>query len=67
MAIPGGFAVSSKAYDAVLDRYQLRERLQLLLQDVDVTKLESLAEIGRQVSNNLNCLAMPIVLFAYLI
>ena len=35
--IPGGFAVTSNAYDAVLDRFQLRERLQLLLQDVDGT------------------------------
>lgn len=33
--VPGGFAVSSTAYDAVLDRYQLRERLELLLEDVD--------------------------------
>lgn len=33
--IPGGFAVSSAAYDAVLDRYELRERLRLLLQDLD--------------------------------
>jgi phosphoenolpyruvate synthase/pyruvate phosphate dikinase len=35
VAIPGGFAVSSSAYDAVLDRFQLRERLQVLLKDVD--------------------------------
>lgn len=48
VAIPGGFAVSSTAYDAVLDRYQLRERLQLLLKDVDVSNLDHLADIGRQ-------------------
>ena len=35
--IPGGFAVTSNAYDAVLDRFQLRERLQLLLKEVDGT------------------------------
>jgi hypothetical protein len=35
VAVPGGFAVSSTAYDAVLDRYQLRERLRLLLKDLD--------------------------------
>jgi pyruvate,water dikinase len=35
VAVPGGFAVSSTAYDAVLDRYQLRERLHLLLKDLD--------------------------------
>ena len=35
VAIPGGFAVSSSAYDAVLDRFQLRERLQFLLKDID--------------------------------
>jgi len=33
--VPGGFAVSSTAYDAVLDQHKLRERLQLLLQDID--------------------------------
>lgn len=33
--VPGGFAVSSRAYDAVLDRFQLRERLQLLLKGLD--------------------------------
>lgn len=35
VAIPGGFAVCSSAYDAVLDRFQLRERLQVILKDVD--------------------------------
>ena len=35
VAVPGGFAVSSTAYDAVLDQAQLRERLQLLMKDVD--------------------------------
>jgi len=35
--VPGGFGVTSDAYDAVLDRFQLRERLQLLLRDVDGT------------------------------
>jgi phosphoenolpyruvate synthase/pyruvate phosphate dikinase len=33
--VPGGFGVTSAAYDAVLDRFQLRERLQTLLQDLD--------------------------------
>ena len=33
--VPGGFGVTSEAYDAVLNRFQLRERLSLLLQDVD--------------------------------
>lgn len=31
------------AYDAVLDRYELRERLELLLRDVDVNNLDDLA------------------------
>ena len=44
----GGFGVTSDAYDAVLDRYELRERLGLLLKDVDVTDLDDLAERGRQ-------------------
>jgi len=35
VAIPGGFAVCSSAYDAVLGRFQLRERLQVLLKEVD--------------------------------
>lgn len=35
--VPGGFAVTANAYDAVLDRFQLRERLALLLKDVDCT------------------------------
>jgi len=46
--VPGGFGVSSTAYDAVLDRYNLRERLELLLHDVDVTNLDDLADRGRQ-------------------
>lgn len=46
--VPGGFGICSTAYDAVLDRYELRERLQLLLQDVDVTNLDDLADRGRQ-------------------
>ena len=33
--VPGGFAVSSTAYDAVLDRYDLRERLRDVLVGVD--------------------------------
>lgn len=33
--VPGGFGVSSTVYDAVLDRYNLRERLQRLLKDID--------------------------------
>ena len=33
--VPGGFGVSSTAYDAVLDRFELRERLELLMKDVD--------------------------------
>lgn len=35
VAVPGGFAVTASAYDAVLDRFQLRERLKLLLEGVD--------------------------------
>ena len=35
VAVPGGFAVCSSAYDAVLGRFQLRERLEVLLKDVD--------------------------------
>ncbi len=43
VSVPGGFGVSSSAYDAVLDRFELRERLGLLLKDVDVNDLEDLA------------------------
>ena len=46
--VPGGFGVTSDAYDAVLDRFELRERLGLLLKDVDVTDLDDLADRGRQ-------------------
>ena len=35
VAVPGGFAVTASAYDAVLDRFHLRERLKLLLEGVD--------------------------------
>jgi pyruvate, water dikinase len=35
--VPGGFGVSSTAYDAVLDQSGLRERLQDLLKDFDGT------------------------------
>jgi pyruvate,water dikinase len=40
--VPGGFAITSAAYDAVLDQCCLRERLKLLLDDVDVTDLDDL-------------------------
>jgi phosphoenolpyruvate synthase/pyruvate phosphate dikinase len=33
--VPGGFGVSSTAYDAVLDRHDLRQRLTSLLEDLD--------------------------------
>jgi len=33
--VPGGFGVTSWAYDAVLDQNNLRERLTTLLADVD--------------------------------
>ena len=33
--VPGGFAVTADAYDAVLDRFSLRERLELLLDGID--------------------------------
>ena len=48
VAVPGGFAVTSAAYDAILDRFQLRERLKLLLDGVDVTNLDDLSERGFQ-------------------
>lgn len=46
--VPGGFGVSSDVYDAVLDRFELRERLQILLKDIDVSDLDDLADRGRQ-------------------
>jgi len=48
VSVPGGFGVSSSAYDAVLDRFELRERLDMLLKDIDVNDLENLADRGRQ-------------------
>lgn len=48
VTVPGGFAVTSAAYDAILDRFQLRERLKLLLDGVDVTNLDDLSERGFQ-------------------
>jgi pyruvate,water dikinase len=48
VAVPGGFGVSSAAYDAMMNQVHLRERVESLLQDLDVTKLESLADVGRQ-------------------
>jgi phosphoenolpyruvate synthase/pyruvate phosphate dikinase len=33
--VPGGFGVSSTAYDAVLDRHDLRQRLTSLLEGLD--------------------------------
>ena len=35
VAVPGGFGVTSGAYDALLDRHHLRERLRILLEDID--------------------------------
>jgi pyruvate, water dikinase len=39
VSTPGGFAVSSTAYDAVLNQDNLRERLQQVLEGVDGTYL----------------------------
>jgi phosphoenolpyruvate synthase/pyruvate phosphate dikinase len=33
--VPGGFGVSSAGYDAMMDQFHLRERIQLLLEDLD--------------------------------
>ena len=38
--VPGGFAVSSTAYDAVLDQSGLRERLREMMEGLDGTCLE---------------------------
>ena len=35
VAVPGGFGVTSWAYDAVLDQGNLRESLTTLLEDLD--------------------------------
>ena len=59
VAVPGGFAVSSTAYDAVLDRFELRERLDSLLKDVDVTNLDDLADRGRQARQMIMLAGLP--------
>lgn len=41
MSTPGGFAVSSTAYDAVLDQDNLRDRLRQVLEGVDGTNLST--------------------------
>jgi len=46
--VPSGFGVTSAAYDAVLDRYNLRERLRLVLDNVDITDIDDLAQRGLQ-------------------
>ncbi|KAL3904682.1 MAG: hypothetical protein SGILL_009973 [Bacillariaceae sp.] len=46
--VPGGFGVSSAAYDAVLNQSHLRERLDAALKNLDVTDLGHLAEVGKQ-------------------
>jgi phosphoenolpyruvate synthase/pyruvate phosphate dikinase len=33
--VPGGFGVSSTAYDAMMDQFHLRERIELVLKDLD--------------------------------
>lgn len=59
VSVPGGFGVSSTAYDAVLDRFELRERLDLLLKDVDVSNLEDLAIRGRQARSMIMQAGLP--------
>ncbi|KAG7358588.1 phosphoenolpyruvate synthase [Nitzschia inconspicua] len=46
--VPGGFGVTSSAYDAVLDQLHLREQLGVKLESLDVSNLERLAEVGRE-------------------
>eukprot|EP01083_Nonionella_stella_P263459 894960_1 len=48
VSVPGGFGVCSTVYDAVLDRFELRNRLTLLMDNVDVNNLDDLANRGRQ-------------------
>jgi hypothetical protein len=45
--IPGGFGVTSNAYNAVLDQQRLRERLENLLKDIDgkPTKERSVSKV----------------------
>ena len=33
--VPGGYGVSSIAYDNMMDQFHLRERIELLLKDLD--------------------------------
>jgi pyruvate,water dikinase len=47
VAVPGGFAVSATAYDAVLNQKNLRKQLQQLMTDLDVTNLKDLAQRGQ--------------------
>ena len=47
------------ADDAVLDRFELRERLQLLLKGVDVTDLDDLADRGRQARHMIMNAGLP--------
>jgi hypothetical protein len=35
--VPGGYGVSSTAYDAMMNQFHLRERVGLLLKDLDGT------------------------------
>ena len=51
------FILATIIHSAVLDRFQLRERLQLLLDDIDVNNLDDLANRGRQAgtSNDHEC------------
>ena len=44
VAVPGGFAVTVEAYDAILDRFSLRQRLKLLLDGVDGTFIPDVTE-----------------------
>lgn len=59
VAVPGGFAVSSTAYDAVLDQFQLRERLTELLKGVDVSNLPDLADRGRRARHMIMQAGLP--------
>jgi pyruvate,water dikinase len=57
--VPGGFAVTAEAYDAVLNQDGLRARLRELFADFDETQLADLAARGKRARDMIRAAGLP--------
>ncbi|GFK92403.1 Phosphoenolpyruvate synthase [Fundidesulfovibrio magnetotacticus] len=57
--VPGGFAVTARAYRLLLEHNRAEERIKDVLRDLDTRDMENLAQRGRKVRAIIRSLAFP--------